>query len=66
MLSQKQDLNPIFQKFRFQTISPIFKATKTVFCIKLKVIFKRGWSDHKHTQLHVQSLAKNNLCCVCN
>ena len=37
-----------------------------MFCIKLKEFFKLGWSNQKHTQLHVQCLAKSNLCCVCN
>ena len=61
-----QVLNPIFQKILILN-NPFFffKATKQ-FCIKLKVFFKRGWSDHKHTQLYVQGLAKSNLCCVCN
>ena len=60
-----QVLNPIFKNLDFKQSPFFFKATKQ-FCIKLKVFFKHGWSDHKHTQLYVQSLAKSNLCCVYN
>ena len=61
-----QVLNQFSKNLYFKQSPPFFKATKQ-FCIKLKVFFKTcGWSDHKHTQLHVQSLAKSNLCCVYN
>ena len=63
--SKTQVLNPIFQNLYFKQSPPFFKATNQ-FCIKLKVFFKLGWSDHKHTQLYVQCLAKSNLYCVCN
>ena len=33
---------------------------------KTQGIFKLGWSNQRHTQWHVQSLAKSNLCSVCN
>ena len=62
---KKKILTQFFRNSDFKQSPPFLKQQKQ-FYIKLKVFFKRGWSDHKHTQLHVQSLAKNNLCCVCN
>ena len=67
--SKTQVLNPIFpkKKIDFNNL-PFFCLATKQFYIKLKVFFffKLGWLDHKHTQLYVQSLAKSNLCCVCN
>ena len=66
--SKTQVLNPIFPKKKDFNNLPFFCLATEQFYIKLKVFFffKRGWSDHKHTQLYVQSLAKRTLCCVCN
>ena len=60
-----QDLIPISKNLDFKQSPPFLKQQKQ-FCIKLKVFVKRDWSDHKHTHLYIQSLAKSNLCCVCN
>ena len=56
---QKQSVKPSFTKIK------IFKHQK-LFCIKTQSICKLGWSDQRHTQLHVQCLAKSNLCSVWN
>ena len=59
----------------FQPIKSVFQSTENrvenflknsqVSCAQT-YFFKRGWSDHNHTQLCVQSLANSNLYCVCN
>ena len=33
---------------------------------KTQGIFRLGWLNQRHTQEHIQSLAKSNLCNVCN
>ena len=55
-----------FPKIKIFKHSP-FKFSSTKYVLhKTQGIFKLGWSNQKHTQLHVQCLAKSNLCSVCN
>ena len=63
--SKTHVLNPIFPKLRFSIHSLKISNIKYVLH-KTQGIFKLGWSNQKHTQQHVQSLAKSNLCSVCN
>ena len=63
--SKPQVLNPVFPKLRFSNILLKFSSIKYVLHI-IQGIFKLGWSNQRHTQLHVQCLAKSNLCSVWN
>ena len=58
MFFKNKVLNPIFPKLRFSSIKIVLHNTQS--------ICKFGWSDQRHTQLHVQCLAKSNLCSVYN
>ena len=58
---------PGFPKIKIFKHSP-FKFSSNIKYVlhKTQGIFKLGWSNQKHTQLHLQCLAKSNLCSVCN
>ena len=57
---------PRFPKIKIFKHSP-FKFSSIKYVLhKTQGIFKFGWSNQRHTQLHVQCLAKSNLCSVCN
>ena len=63
--SKTHVLNPVFPKLKFSIHYLKISNIKYVLH-KTQGIFKLGWSNQKHTQQHVQSLAKSNLCNVCN
>ena len=66
MFFQNTSFKPNFSKnLDFKQSPPLFLSNKSLLH-KLRVSFKLGWSDHKHTHWHVQCLTKSNLCCVCN
>ena len=59
------ELTQIFQKQDFQSICPQ-SSNKKHNLHQNQRTFNLGWPQQDHTQYHVLSLAKNNLCSVCN
>lgn len=62
--SKPQIFNPSFSKESFSHSPYKFSSKQNVLHIT-QGIFKLDWSNQKHTQLHVQYLAKSNLCSMC-
>ena len=63
---KNNSFKPSFPKIKiFNHIPFKFPSIKYVLH-KTQGMFKLDWSNQKHTQLHVQCLAKSNLCSVCN
>ena len=53
--------NEVFYHQKHKFCQPL-----NIFCIKHHKKYNLGWPIQIHTQFHVLSLAKNNLCSVCN
>ena len=66
MLFQNTSFKPSFPKIKIFKHSP-FKFLSIKYVLhNTQDIFKLSWSDQKHIQKNVQSLARSNLCSVCN
>ena len=64
-LNKHLNSTQIFQKQDFQPI--VLKSqTLNIFCIKIKEFSILDGQKQDHTQYNVPSLAKSNLCSVCN
>ena len=55
----------IFQKQVFQSIYPQKSINKHIL-YQHQETYNLGWLNQLHSQFYVLSLAKNNLCSVCN
>ena len=53
--------NKVFNHQKHNFYQPL-----NIFCIKHHKKYNLGWPNQIHTQFYVLSLAKDNLCSVCN
>ena len=66
MFFKNNSFKPSFPKIKIFNHFPFKFSSIKYFLHKTQGMFKLGWSNQKHAHLHVQCLAKSNLCCVCN
>ena len=63
--AKKLEFNPDLPKTRFSHFCPQNSNNKHIL-YQNQWTYNLGWPNQLHTQFHVLSLAKNNLCNVCN
>ena len=63
--SKTHEFNPDLPRTIFSTFLPQKSNIKHIL-YQNQGTYNLGWPKHVHTQYHVLSLARNNLCSVCN